>query len=303
MHRLQVTVTADAEGAEAVAQALQPFAYESCVFLERETASNLNDQFTVKIYIEAEQDTPALRQRIEEVIFYLGALHTLPSPIFHELPGAEWPADWKDQAQPLRVGERFLIQPGWQKAIDADANDIVLTINPSTAFGTGVHPSTQLGLMALEALVKPGMRVLDVGAGSGILSIAAAKLNASKVYGVEIEACGVEAAKKNIAMNHLEDLVTVAQGELASVSQRNWDIIVVNITPSVISALFREQDLINYLVADGRLILSGVLQHQMDVIIDAIETANAHLERTFTLGKDWVGLVVTKKNSMNGTPP
>lgn len=295
MNRLEVTVTTDGEGAEAVAKALQPFAHDDSVFLEQLDHSNdKGDEFTVKICIDGDKNTPALRLRLEETLFYLRQLYPLPVPIFSELKGLDWPIDWKDQYQPLRVGERFLIQPSWQEVTDAQASDIVLTLNPSAAFGTGLHPSTQLSLQALERLVKPGMRVLDIGAGSGILSIAAAKLNASQVLGVEIDPHGVEMAKKNVTLNHIETPVTIVQGELANVSQRDWDVIVANITPSVISALFREHDLIDYLAANGRLILSGIMQRQTEVMIDAIETANGHLEHTHTLGQDWVAFIVTK---------
>jgi ribosomal protein L11 methyltransferase len=297
---LEVSVRTDGEGAEAVAETLRPFAHQESVVLVQlqdphtVDISALSDEVAVKIYIAGDEDTSALRLRLQEVLYYLSRLYPLPEPVFNELQNADWASIREAHCKPFRVGERLWILPSWSMASDS-VYDVVLTLDAGTAFGTGLHPTTQMCLLALEQLVKPGMKVLDVGTGSGILAIAAAKLGAAEVFGVDTDMLAVNAARQNISLNKVEQSVMAEQGELKDVMNQNWDIVIVNILAPVIDHLLKEADLVTYMAENGCSILSGIVQQQTEMIETAIEAGGGQLDHTRTLGKDWITFVAVPK--------
>ncbi len=298
MSTLEVLVTTDGEGAEAVAQALYPFAQNEKVFLTqnrqaRSVHSNYpRDEITVKVYISSDKNTPSLRNRIEQMLYYLGRLYPMPSPVFTQSEVSDPSAGGTYQTQSLRLGKHWLIQHSSQEpSAHLLSSDITLKLDSGSAFGTGLHPSTHLCMSILEGLVQPGMNVLDVGTGSGILAIAAAKLNAH-AYGVDTDTVAVAAARANVQLNNVALQVTIEQGELKNVLQRNWDLVIANITPKVIHHLLHKDSLIDYLSADGRLMLSGINQPQAAMIKSAITSAKGQLIQTVTMGKDWLAFVI-----------
>lgn len=302
MYWLEVNVMTDGEGAEAVAEALRPFAYNDGVALEQlgdmKTADPdaLETAVTVKIYLPESEDNPATRQRIEEIIYHMGRLYPLPPPTFRKLEEKDWANAWKAHYHPFRIGNRLWIQPSWvadeaMAAEGAAANDLVLSLDPGMAFGTGLHPTTQMCLQALERWVRPGASVLDVGAGSGILSIAAAKLGASRVAGVDTDALAVETAAANAAHNHVAGRITITQGTLTAIPQQPWDVVVVNILAPVIVALLQQDKLMAYVAADGVLILSGIIDEQGEVVETAVAQAGGAVIEQIQV-KDWVSYVI-----------
>jgi ribosomal protein L11 methyltransferase len=298
MYWLEVSVQTDGEAAEAVSEILRPFAYNEGVVLEQRGDQSspdpdaLEPAVTVKIYIPGDEDSPAARRRIEEALYHLGRLYPIPAPAFHELQEEDWANAWKAHYHPFRIGRHLWIQPSWLEAEAVTAGDIVLTLDPGMAFGTGLHPTTQMCLQALEELVRPGMRVLDVGTGSGILAIAAARLGAAAVFGVDTDRLAVEAATDNAGRNGVQAQVTVEQGTLAAVSEQGWDIVVVNILAPVIIELLQTGGLLDYVAEGGRLILSGIIEEQGQGVIEAVEAAGGRVEQTYTV-RDWVAFVVS----------
>lgn len=298
---LEVSVTTDGEAAEAVAEALRPLAYNESVALEQLAAPGspesgaLEPEVTVKIYLPGDEDTPAVRQRIEETLYYMGRLYPIPAPVFRQLEEKDWANAWKEHYAPFRIGQRLWIQPSWITGSAAQPGDLVLTLDPGMAFGTGVHPSTQLCLQALEERVQPGMTVLDVGAGSGILSIAAALLGAGDGQGggilaVDTDRLAVAASRENAARNGLT--LDVRQGSLADAPPGPWDIVVVNILAPVIVEML-QHGLLGYVAPDGWLLLSGIIDEQLPAVEAALSAAGGRLHQQRQI-RDWVGLVAAR---------
>jgi ribosomal protein L11 methyltransferase len=300
MYWLEVGVVTDGEGAEAVAEALRPFAYQGGVVLEQLGDMDnldpdaLEPEVTVKIYLPEAEDTPDKRRRIEEVVYHLGRLYPIPEPIFRQLKEEDWANAWKENYHPFRVGQRVWIRPSWLTEPDeAQTDDIILTLDPGMAFGTGLHPTTQMCLQALEQWVQPGMSVLDVGTGSGILAILAAKLGAMPVVGVDTDELAVKTAVANADQNQVSDAITMHQGTLTTIQEKAWDTVVVNILAPVIISLLKQDDLLGYVAENGRLILSGIIDEQMDDVVTAVQQAGGQVQQTLTV-RDWVALIVAK---------
>jgi ribosomal protein L11 methyltransferase len=174
------------------------------------------------------------------------------------LPEERWRDSWKRYFRPRRIGRRLLVRPSWA-ACRAKAGDTVIEIDPGMAFGTGQHPTTAMCLRALEESVRPGDGVLDVGTGSGILAVAAAKLGARRVLALDIDPQAVKAARENAAANAVADVVEVREGTLSDgVSGERFDLIVANISGLTIDRL--AASLAGALRDGGALIVSGFLE-------------------------------------------
>lgn len=308
MYWLEVSVVTDGEGAEAVAEVLRPYAYNDGVVLEQwgdesdPDPDALETAVTVKIYLPEEEDTPAIRRRIEETIYHMGRMYPLPEPIFRPLEEKDWAAAWKENYQPFRVGQHLWIQPSWvplPEMNEVEANglkpdDIVLVLDPGMAFGTGTHPTTQMCLQALEELVWPGADLLDVGTGSGILAIAAAKLGAGHLLGVDTDAQAVKTAVANAVQNDVPQ-IEIRQGSLVDVARQGWDVVVVNILARVIIPLLESGHLLDYVAENGKLVLSGIIAEQREEVETAVANAGGKIAKTLAMG-DWLAFIVTPRS-------
>ena len=303
MYWLEISVQTDGEGAEAVAEMLRPFAYQESVVLEqRGDETNLDPAalepgVAVKLYVPEDDDSPELRRRVEEVLYHLGRLYSLPPPIFRELRDEDWANAWKEHYRPFRLGRRLRIRPTWLAAEpddDARPDDVTLVLDPGMAFGTGLHPTTQSCLRALEDLVQPGATVLDAGTGSGILAIAAARLGAAHVAAFDTDALAVRATQDNAAQNGVADRIHVWRGELdstaAAAGPGPWEIVVANILAPIIIRLLSEDGLLGYVAPDGYLILSGIIDEQGPDVEAALSAAGGQVRRIISAG-DWVTYV------------
>ncbi len=296
MNWIEVSVVADGEAAEAVAEALRPYAYDQSVALVQMGDAGSPDPYAlepavaVKIYIPDDEQAAAARQRIETAVYFLGRLYPIPAPAFQTLAEEDWANAWKKHYEPFRIGQRLWIQPSWQPAESVSPDDIVLTLDPGMAFGTGLHPTTQMCLQALEQLVTPGASVLDVGTGSGILAAAAAKLGAGRVYAVDTDKLAVQAALENVRLNDVAQVVTVNAGTLADAPRGPWALVVVNILAPVIEAMLRQEQLMAYVAPGGRLILSGIIEEQAAGVAAAVAASGGEIAQTFTV-RDWVAFV------------
>jgi ribosomal protein L11 methyltransferase len=175
------------------------------------------------------------------------------------IPEEDWSKNWKRFFKPFPVTSTFVVKPPWSK-IRLKKNQIPIDIYPGMAFGTGTHATTKLCLKALEKrLRKKGLSVLDVGTGSGILSIAAAQLGASEVLGLEIDGEAVKNATENVERNHVSDIVKVKKGRIGDV-QKRFDVVVANIDLKNLKRM--RMPLVHHLKDHGLLVLSGILMEE-----------------------------------------
>ncbi len=304
-HWLELSIETDGELAEAISEALFPLV-EGGVALEQRNR-RLDDQATadrwedepadgpiiVRAYLPVDEALEARRQRVEQALACLNLIRPVPTPAYRIVAQSDWADAWKAGFQPLRIGRRILITPSWLRAPDYNPErDLLITLDPGMAFGTGLHPTTQLCAAALEDYVEAGMRVLDVGSGSGILSILAAKLGASEVVGVDIDTEAVRAGQENAARNAVSDRVRIIHGA-HDAATGHYDLIVANILAGVIAQMLAEG-----LGARGaRFIFSGILDSQREQVIRAAEQAGLYLKEVRT-SNDWVCLIFERKKEL-----
>ncbi len=201
----------------------------------------------------------------------------------------DWANEWKKFFKPVRVGKNILIKPTWEEALLCE-DDLVIEIDPGMAFGTGTHPTTVLSLEALEEYIQPGQRVYDIGTGSGILAVAAAKLGA-RVQAGDIDSLAVRVAKENVCLNKVEDRVKVEAGNLGEVFVGQADIVIANIIADVIIELLPQ--LPSILKLGGLFIASGIIDSRADEVQDRMLEAGLKLiDRPQDSG--WV-LIVAKR--------
>jgi ribosomal protein L11 methyltransferase len=292
---LRVSITLSGELAEPVSDLLSQHASGGIAIepLPRPQIPNKSSDVTLNAFLPADDELDVRRKAIEEGLWHLSQIQQIPRPTFTFIEEEDWGKAWKDHYHPIRVGERLVIQPAW---IPLDETDrIPLLMDPGMAFGTGTHPTTQLCLEALEKNLQNGQSVIDLGCGSGILSIAAAKLGASRVLALDIDPIAVRNTLKNSQRNDVSHLITVHQGSLdyllaeAPLEGVPATIVVVNILAKTIEQMLRT-GLEKVIKEEGLLILSGILDDQVKGIQSRCDEIGFSLVETM-LVEDWRALI------------
>ncbi len=292
MNWLEVSLTVNGELAESVADVFARFAPNGVMteqgvkFLDDEDEGTATGPITVRAYLEVNDQLEETRQKLEESLFYLGMITPVPTPTYKQIADQNWMEAWKLHYKPILIGQRLLILPAWLES--PEPSRIPIKIDPGMAFGTGTHPTTQLCLELMEkafdrgqktedgdrvSVLRPPSSVIDVGCGSGILSIAALKLGAKTVLGVDIDIESVKNSRENADTNGVGDELILGQGSVSEVLSGNFQfksapLVVANILAPIIIRLF-DAGLADLVEPNGEIILSGILAHQAENVIEA----------------------------------
>lgn len=194
----------------------------------------------------------------------------------------DWENAWKQYYKPVKVSDKIVIKPTWEE-YNAKLNELVIELDPGMAFGTGTHETTNMCIQALERHIDSNCSVLDIGCGSGILSIAAAKLGADRVLGVDLDPVAVKVSKENIEQNNLLGFVEIRHGNLMDVVTEKADIVVANIIADIVIKLADE--VANYMKEDGLFISSGIIMPRLEEVKKAIEDKGFKILEVNTQGE------------------
>ena len=239
-------------------------------YIDEDLQQKLQGLSRIKLYLE-DSDTQGMA-RLEGVLNQLGL-----SAKIAPLPETNWEESWKDNYPPQPIGEKIVILPYWLAGTEDDRLSVIL--DPGLTFGTGAHPSTQMVIETMEQVVKPGFRCLDLGSGSGILSITALRLGAESAIGVDIDPKAEDIARENAAYNDfcapaftaLTGNVTEDTALMEQLAAQEYDLVLVNIVADVIIGL--APYLPHFLTEKSTLILSGILDIRLPDVLEALEQA------------------------------
>ncbi|WP_026689190.1 50S ribosomal protein L11 methyltransferase [Alteribacter aurantiacus] len=208
-----------------------------------------------------------------------------------EVNEAEWATAWKKYYKPVKVSNKITITPTWEEYERVSDDELIIELDPGMAFGTGTHPTTVLCIQALEKYMNEGDRVLDVGTGSGVLSIACAKLGAKEVLALDLDEVAVNSARINTKLNKVQDVVTVKQGNLLEGVQEKPELIVANILAEVIVRM--TDDAFEQLQPGGTLITSGIIKGKKELVKDSLINSGFTISETIEM-EDWLSIVAKK---------
>ena len=252
------------------------------------------DTVIVKGYFQPSQwskdSDVLLHEKLEEIKVY--GLQTGPLSVqVKEVGEEDWANAWKQYYFPVRVTRFLTVVPSWVNYEKEQDDELLIELDPGLAFGTGTHPTTQLSLTALEQTIRGNESVLDVGTGSGVLSIASKLLGASKVTAFDIDEMATRVAKENIALNPTIGEIEVFENNLLVGVDQKSDLIVANILAEIL--LQMPEDAYRNLNDDGRLILSGIIESKADEVMEAYEKAGFTLVERMTM-REWNCFIMKK---------
>jgi ribosomal protein L11 methyltransferase len=303
MNWLEVSLVVDGELAEAVADVMARFAYSGVMmeqgvkYNDEEDAGTPTGPITVRAYLEMDGQIEEKRQKLEESLYYLSMIQPLPAATYRQIADQNWMEAWKQHYKPILIGERIVVVPAWMES--PDPKRVPIKIDPGMAFGTGTHPTTQLCLELMEKEFSAGtpLHVIDVGCGSGILSIAAIKLGTKQALGVDIDAGSVRNSRENADVNAVGDEFILGVGSVDEIRSGQFafskaPLVLANILAPVIVRLF-EAGLADLIESPGAIILSGILQEQEQRVLEAAQAKGLRMTGRRQMG-DWVAMTLVR---------
>jgi len=299
---LEASMICSGELAEAVAEVFSRFSPDGVVMNSVTQYDALGHEeiptgdMQVVAYFPQDEQTEAIRQQLEESIWHMSQIAPLGSIEYKLVVDQNWMEAWKANYKPLKIGRNLIVLPAWVDPALAE-NRIPIIISPDMAFGTGTHPSTQLCMLALEKYGVKEMDVIDIGTGSGILSIEAAKLGANRILGVDNDPEAIPSAINNAALNGVADKIIFEVGTHTDVLSRKDGLnqsprVIANILSPILTNML-STGLADVVAPSGLLFLGGVLEHQAQALADLARSLGLSLRETLHQ-EDWVVLVLHK---------
>lgn len=260
----------DGEGAEAASQLLEKYAYGG-VALEQIGTTKGTQMLTVRAYLPADQSQPDTISGLRAAWWHLSQVRPMGRLTVRVVDDADWNDAWKRFFSVQRIGQNIVIKPSWRDYRPSNG-DIVIELDPGAAFGTGTHPTTVLCLEAIEEMVRPGMRVLDVGTGSGILAIAAAKFGANEVLALDTDPVAVRVARENCQISGVTSVVTIMEGSVGQITSIGYHLVLANIIADVLVEL--SPLLAKSLAIEGHLVTSGIIRGRVADVRRALSSTS-----------------------------
>ncbi|TPR20048.1 50S ribosomal protein L11 methyltransferase [Apilactobacillus timberlakei] len=240
---------------------------------------NINDQI------------PLIQNRVEKLNEY-GLNPGKGKVVSKELSDNNWSKEWEKYYHATRITKYLTISPVWEKYKKSFEQEMVIKLNPQKAFGTGVHPTTKLCMQAMEIYLRENQSILDVGTGSGVLSIAAKLLGADSVKAYDYDDDAIDSAKVNIELNGYKNEISVSKNSLLDGLKEKSDVILANMLPEAILPLIPQAK--ETLYAGGFIIISGIINEKLDITLQTLQSNDFILDQVMTLG-DWRGIVAHLK--------
>src|SRR6478735_2113866 len=299
---LELIVEADREAIESVAELFGRFGYNEGVvieepFLQEPDGDNLrvdlSKPVSIRTFIPAETASQATIDAIRSGLRNLNMIRPVSELQIERRREEDWANVWREFYRPVKVGTRTVVRPPWYE-YETVGDEIVVMLDPGMAFGNGTHHSTRLCLIGLEETIEPGMSVYDAGTGSGILAIAAAKLGASKVDGVDIDAVSVRTALENVSRNVTEAKVDLRVGSVGDGEPfwgETYDLVLANIIARILIEL--NTGIAGFVRPGGLLVLSGIIADREQQTREVFDAHGLSLLRR-RQEEDWISLIYQK---------
>jgi ribosomal protein L11 methyltransferase len=310
---LELAVECDTEAVEPVSELFARYGYNEGVVVEEpftqdpdgdNMALDHTRPVTVRTFLALADTTEETLDQIRKALWALGKLRHVGDLTITERAEEDWANAWKEHYYTHRIGERVTVRPPWRdNEVEPEPDQVMIVLDPGMAFGTGLHPSTRLGVLALEQTLQTGDRVLDVGTGSGILAIAAAKLGAASVDAVDIEPVAVRSTRENAERNGVASQITADVGSVGPDQPftGSYDLVLANIIARILIDL--SADLARAVAPGGTLILSGIISMREPAVRRTFDGLGLEFDRQIQID-DWLGMIYRRpatSQETNGT--
>jgi len=265
-------------------------------YADEEFVKSLGEDVVIKAYFPGEENVSEIIALVKEKLTYINSFLNVGEGYvgYCEVDDEDWSTSWKKYYKPFELAEGLVVKPTWEKYDNKDG-EIVIELDPGMAFGTGTHETTKMCAVFLSKYMKNGYNVIDVGCGSGILTIISCKLGAAKVTAVDIDEVAVKVTKENCEVNKVGDTVTAFKGVLTDIKDEKADVVVANIIADVIIDL--SSSIPQYLKEDGIFITSGIIKERKDEVLSKYLSRGFKCEDTIEMG-EWVAMALRCPGSL-----